>query len=389
MALKYELAMLKDIVEKKLDPKMVVQLEMEENSFREMRAAIKAEKERIEDCIREAMLNIKKEHQKKEYILQHHVNVVKIADKVFGYLIPKDRRALYVMSNTFTVDNLYRKVFICLEQLLEFLENDFPDHFDKRVRMPEAKRWLLELEMKEKLQGIKRELKNAGIEDSLVEVACMPLADLLVSEREINYLLYQFLKTLFKKLSSFCHLTANKSVTEKFLRMLWRMNYNSVWVYNYCVVEYDRTVKDAGSITDAIQYLQRQEMMLKQIVVRTDIAFRCDQPSITNQLLGWITEELKLLKDEQAQVKLNKKWAKITTILSVEELGYGCRLLHEQGLFPAIEIGELMELTAERFATPKSKEISLDSIMNKSAKPGPNSKQRVKGYLYETARRVR
>ncbi len=389
MELKFELALIKDLIEKKIHPEKIVTNDVMEAFFEEVKTVFVHEVERIENQLREAMMNIESETQKKEYVLHHQVNTVRLADKVYDYLMPKDRNGLYQLTVATTADNMYKQIFICLEGLLQFMENDFPDHFDKRVKVPEAYRWLLENDVREKITTLKRELKETGVEEGLTEVACMPLADLLVSEREISYSTYQFLKTLFKKLSSFPHLHTINNATERFLRMLWRINYNSVWLYNYSVVEYDRTVKASSTSNEAIHYLQLEEKMLKQVAVRTDVAFRQQQPAIITLLLGWISEELKLLKEEQAETKLLKKWGKIVTILSVEELGYGCRLLHNKGLFPEIEESELLEIAAASFITPKSKDISADSIKNKSGKPGAKSKERVKGYLYEMARMVR
>lgn len=285
MALKFELVLLKDIIKKKILPEKVVTKEVIEGFFAEVIDVFLYEAERIENQLRESMMNIESETQKKEYILHHQVNTARLADKVYGYLMPKDWNSLYKMSEAATADNMYRQTFICLEGLLHFMEKDFPDHFDKRVNVAEAHWWLLEMEVREQLTHLKKQLKDTGVEEGLIEVACMPLGDLLVSERVISYHAFKFLRLLLKKLFSFPQFNTTKSATERFLKMLWRINYNSAWLYNYSVVEYDKTVKEAGSVSDAIQYLQQQEKMLKQVTLRTDVAFRCNQPAITIQLL--------------------------------------------------------------------------------------------------------
>lgn len=388
MALNYELTTLHNIVEKKIDPRIIATKNIDEGFYKAVQEQTTNEVERIKFVLRERMMNIKKEHQKKEYILQHQVNIVRLADKVYEYLLPKNKNALYTGSKVFEPANVYKDVFIAIEQLLQFVAEDFPVYFDKSMKVPETWRWLLELEVEDKLQHIRNDLKNHGVDENLIEVACMPLASVLTGG-DMSYEAHDFLQLFLKKVSNFHNADTCRNATEKFLKVLWRINFNSVWLYNYSVVEYDRFIKDSKTVSEAICFLQMQEKILKQIPARTDIAYRTEQPSIVVMLQGWIREELLLLREEQAQVKLMKKLGKIMTVLSVEELGYSCRLLHDQGLFPDIEEGEFLEIAASSFITPKSKDISVDSIKNKSNKPGPNAKQRVKGYLYEMARMIR
>lgn len=213
------------------------------------------------------------------------MNAVRLQDKLYRYLLPKDSNSLYDISQAATADNMYKQMSICLEGLLQFMEKDFPDYFDKRVKAPDVQRWLLELEIEEKIDGLRNELQQMDVASWLTDVACMPLKGLLSSENETRYNDLFFLKTLLSKMLAFVHVINHKNNTEKLMQLLWRINYNSVWFCNHCIVEYKSGMNEMASIADAISYLQKQEKMLKQQTVRKDIAFIPGQDPITEQLL--------------------------------------------------------------------------------------------------------
>lgn len=71
MALKFELALLKDIIEKKIPLEIIAGKDVIDGFFAETRDVCIHETERIENHLREAMMNIESETKKKEYFLQH------------------------------------------------------------------------------------------------------------------------------------------------------------------------------------------------------------------------------------------------------------------------------------------------------------------------------
>ncbi|MBK7434420.1 MAG: hypothetical protein IPI66_11290 [Chitinophagaceae bacterium] len=83
------------------------------------------------------------------YYRKHQAILVQLADIVFNYLQPEGPESIYRLTNEVPILNFYKEIARIPEDLLDFIENSYPEYFDYGRKVPEAKRWLMAPEIKE------------------------------------------------------------------------------------------------------------------------------------------------------------------------------------------------------------------------------------------------
>ena len=169
------------------------------------------------------------------YFRKHQANLVILANKIFCYLQPGSPGSLYRQSSAAAVVELYEFLLAVSLELLEFIEQTFPRHFDQGKPISKARRAKESKGITNCIKQIKRELKGVVINKELIAILCAPLESFLLPEKTISYSDLNYLMAFRKGIHSFY--SQRKIRTNEHLgELLIFLNFNSLRFLNYFTV---------------------------------------------------------------------------------------------------------------------------------------------------------
>ena len=127
--------------------------------------------------------------------------------------------------------------------MVDFIEKNFPEYFDHDVKVPEVKRWLLAPEIKRNLKGIQKELEKLEVASELIKIACHPIDDYLLPDEVISSHGLSYVQALQRELILFTKKRDKAIVNEELCRCLLHLNFNSIRVFNYYILQLQEKAK--------------------------------------------------------------------------------------------------------------------------------------------------
>ena len=360
--------MLEQIVSVILDPKKIREDQLNAEFLSECRLLSITEKERIKKQFILEVFNSGDDSRIKLYIQQHQRAIIGLADLLFNYLQANGDKNINRVTKQKAITELYEVLYIYLEDLLYFIEKNFPKHFDRDLKIPDLYRWKIAAEIKNGLKLIKTSLQRIKVNDALIKVICHPFEDYQIPEKLISYRELFYLKELQREIL----LAAERKETD-IINLLHYLNFNSIRFFNFYILQLGELTKGIDSDTGLIEYFSLKMKILNQVPMKPGFAYRPQLPSIRDQIGTWITEELYFLeKRRQLNVPLNVLKSdepvvtpKVQTSLSVAHLSLGLKLLMDAGVITNKNSTEVMRMVARNFRTEKRESISEDSLRNK------------------------
>lgn len=327
-----------------------------------------AEKIRIKEQFIEKSVSCSNKRQLKLYFRQHQMALIEMADLVFNYLQPKCNQCVFRQIPKNSELKQIEAVLMELEDLLNYMARNFPSYFDDELKVTERLRWELAAIVKQDIKKISSDLNRLHVPEHLGTVICKPLEALLSPEIFLNYREYYYLKEFYRKLVE----AIGKAETD-FTKLLLYLNFNSIWFFNFYVVQLKEISEGIDSDTKLIAFYALKLKELNQVIMKAGVSYKPKLPSIKDQIGGWICEELFYLeKKHQLKYSVSPKdnnipanQFKVETDLSVAELSLGLKLLIETGVIRSKNSSELMRTVAKGFRSRKQDSISEDSLRNK------------------------
>ena len=186
MALHYELEVLEDIVFETLHPKKIIETPIPTAYIKKLMDVLALEKNSIPQKIRKIANSLLKENRKTAYIQLQQAGITRMMDAVLHYLLPKDLQTVYIASKSVTIEQLYKSLYIELENILFQFKNDFSKYFDYDGKLPDGNKWRMEPLMQQTLEAVKKKLTKK-INSSFLELVCEPFEHFLLTDNEYTY----------------------------------------------------------------------------------------------------------------------------------------------------------------------------------------------------------
>jgi hypothetical protein len=148
-----------------------------------------------------------------------------------------------------------------------------------------------------------------------------------------------------------------------------------------------KELESALSIEMTIDLLREYRKDLRQMYVSESAGLHLKLPALKEQIASWLEEELSF---QCAKVQLSNQVQTSTTIatnekvqmsLSVAELGYFVRILHQCKVITNRNQSEFIRVVAGNFQTLKTASISYDSLYGKYFKPESATIRSIKDLL--------
>lgn len=372
--MEYELKVLEHIITVVLNPSKLKPVQLNDKFLGECKLLAETEKERIMKQFTLMVFDDSQESRIESYFRKHQAILIKLADNVFNYLQPGRPDSIILLTKENSILDFYKEISRILEELLNFIEINYPGYFDREAKIPNSARWLKSQEIKRNLKLIKKELEKFELDEKLIKIICDPFEDYLSVEKNINYRNLAYLKELQQALIYFIRKNKIENANDQVCQLLLYRNFNSLRFYNYYINQLEERTRSFNTIPEQIEFYSLKIKLINQLQLKSGLIFKPGLPSIRDQIGSWICEELYFLEKRQrllfqSPVQKNEEQSndpKVQTSLSVAHLALAVKLLVESKVITNKNSSELLRMVARNFKTDRQELISEDSLRNKS-----------------------
>ncbi len=398
--MKYELEVLDALIHHDLAPDNLKNHPLSNQQFEKWCTKVQSEVNRIKLLFKNKLFSIKREKQFEQYIQCHQQELIRLTDHLLQYISPEEALKIYSTSDEINPVNLYKIIYVQLEDLLTYIEKHFSQYFSLKAKIPRSYMIIAVRDFKEELPILKRELKEQGISQELNKVVFHPFEKLIISRNEecISFRKLIYLKTMLKELVdiSFNNST-DKSIDEKVCCGMIYLNYNSFKFFNYCTSNFKDLYLKEDSLCGQIEKLAYFIKTLNQDHVKPGFAYKPKCISIKDALLEWLDEEMYFL-EKRNQLSLNIPFKrkepihndfKVLTSLSVSQLAYLVRLFFDTGIIINKNHREVLKFISMGTQTKRAENISVESMRSKFYNIEDSTRETIKDLIINILNQVR
>lgn len=299
------------------------------------------------------LLSSAKEQVIRRYVQYHQAGIIQLSDMVSRLVpalsIPEEERK--------TLINSYRQVNTDLEQVLEFLRNQFYQYFDIDHKTTIKYCQVLSL----KFAAFETELKafnNSAVDRSLIDVVLISVNE-IVAEGSLSGISYRQAEQALNllRITHQLLLFGTNTTTYTLLYALYQQNLNTLHFYNWYQDHLLTQFNLINDQKDRQAFIKQQIKVLAGIFVSPEKALQPELPA-TDTLIGtWLQEqtnsEFRRAKTNVVQFPLN---------LSVPQFALFIRIFYKTGCFPIENVAMITRFFTEHFTTKKQPHISNKSF---------------------------
>ena len=322
---------------------------------------------KIKKINKERVFKLKTKKRIEQYIHRKQYALENLAHKLIKEINPINSSELYQFSNNYDKIDCLKISYIYLEKLLRFIEKEYRNYLNVDIKIPYRSTFVKEFEITNKLNEVKSRLLESNINDNLLKLTFEPLLKIEtinIKEKltyyEFNYC-SEFILTLHKQINS------ENNSEETIKDCLFDLNFNSLQFFKYLTVEVLQELETQENNIKKIDILYRFLKNYNQKQSRNAIKYKSNLPSLKEQIIGWLEEEVEYLT-KKVKLEANQNIAndeekiKFLTGLSVAQLSYFFGLLMETGIIKHKNQTDVFRFISENFKTNNTEKISVDSI---------------------------
>jgi hypothetical protein len=336
--------------------------------------SLKNENDKIKKINKEFIFNLKSKERVEQYIHKKQYALENLAHRLIKEINPVNSSDIYQFSNNYDKNDCLKITYVYLEKLLRFVEKEYQNYLNVNIQIPYRSILMKEYEITDKLNEIKSRLLNMNIDNELLKLTYQPLLKMSTIKIQEKVTYYQFnycsdiietLHKLFKK--------RNDEITENDIKYcLFDLNFNSLHFFECLIDDISKELQTTQNNIQKIDILYKELKNYNQKQTRNFIRYNQKVPSIKEQVISWIEEEIeyltkkiKLEANQFTNVASNEDKIKFLTSLSVAQLCYFFALLIETGIIEHKNHTDIFRFISENFKTAMTDKISTVSIKSK------------------------
>jgi hypothetical protein len=331
--------------------------------------SLKNENQKIKKINKERVFKLKSKERIEQYIHRKQYALENLAHRLVKEINPVNSSELYRFSKNYDKIDCLKITYIYLEKLLRFIEKEYRYYLNVNIKIPYRSTLVKEFEITKKLKKVKSQLSRSHINDQLLKLVNEPLlkiATLNVQEKltyyEFNYC-SEFIMALYKQ-ANFVDMSE-----ETIKEFLFDLNFNSLQFFKYLTFEILQDLETQENNIQKIDVLYQFLKNYNQKQSRNFIKYKANLPSLKEQIISWIEEEIeyltkkmKLEANQFTNITSNEERVKLLTGLSVAQLSCFFGLLMETGIIKHKNQTDVFRFISENFKTNNTEKISVDSI---------------------------
>lgn len=329
--------------------------------------SLKNENTKIKKTNKERVFKLKSKKSIEQYIHKKQYALENFAHRLIKEINPVNPSDIYQFSNNYDKIDCLKITYIYLEKLLRFIEKEYRNYLNVDIQIPCRSSLVKEFEITKKLKEVKSRLLGSNINDQLLKLAYEPLLKITtinIQEKltyyEFNYCT-EFISTLHNEIKS-------ENLSEETIKeCLFNLNFNSLQFFKYLTFDILKELEAQENSIKKIDILYRLLKNYNQKQSSSFTKFKPNLPSIKEQIIGWLDEEIEYLNrkiklDANRNIVNNEEKIKFLTGLSVAQLSCFFGLLMETGIIKHKNQTDVFRFISENFKTNNTEKISVDSI---------------------------
>jgi hypothetical protein len=333
--------------------------------------------------------HLQSEKQIELFIQHHQLTLETLTQSLFSCLSEEDRKNLYNLSDQYTLTDLYKTVYQYLEKVQRHIEQYFTKYLAIDASIPYRSRLLSSVEIDKKLKLVYEHLTGNDLDEKLLKIIHKLLTKLahITLEERFTYQALIYYKMVLDELYAAVNVNKHSFTNERLTEILYRLNFNSVDFFHYITSHIEDVVAREERYEGKKNLLYYYQKIYRQRLVRTNMFYQKSLLSIKTQVLNWLQEEIYYLekisegKLEKDKAESNTGQNKITTQLSVAQLAYILKVMHETGLITATSQWDMFRFVQENVGSKRKDTISAQSLNNKYYNVEAATKTSVKDLL--------
>ncbi len=334
--------------------------------------SLKNENDKIKKINKETIFKFKSKERVEQYIHKKQYALENLANRLINDINPANPSDIYRFSSNYDKIDCLKIAYIYLEKLLRFVEKEFKNYLNVNIQIPYRSILVKEFEITDKLKELKSRLLESNINDQLLKLVYEPLLKIATINIQEKLTYYDFnycsdFILILHQLIDFDNIT-----DESIKNYLFDLNFNSLHFFDFLVMDISSKLKDEENNIQKIDILYRELKNYNQRQTRNFTRYNQKVPSIKEQIINWIEEEIeylskkiKLEANQFTNVSSNEEKIKFLTGLSVAQLCYFFALLIETGIIDHKNHTDIFRFISENFKTANTDKISRDSIKSK------------------------
>jgi hypothetical protein len=335
---------------------------------------LKQENEQIKQTTKEIIFGLKSEESIEHYIHKKQYALENLAYQLIRDINPNTSIDIYEFSSNHNKIDCLKLTYIYLEKLLRFIEKEYHNYLNVNIRVPYRTILLKEFEIADKLNYVKSRLLSSNINERLLKLTYEPLLKIATINIQENITYYEFnycsefITEFHKQLKDKIEDVVEVEIKE----WLFDLNFNSLYFFDYWTDEINVELEKHDTNIEKIDVLYKSLKNYNQKQTQNFMKFNNKLPTIKEQVVGWIEEEIEYLSKKIKldanllfSTKNNDTKIKIQTALSVAQLSYFFSLLIQSGILKHKNQTDLFRFIADNFKTNITDQISADSIKSK------------------------
>jgi hypothetical protein len=341
-------------------------LSIEERFFLYCCQKVKNENHKILKSHKEIVFKISSKVKMEHYIHRKQKALKNLSYDLIKEINSSKSEEIYHFSSEYERVDCLKITYVYLEKLLLFLEKEYRNYLDINTAVPYRSILNKKQEIKDKLNYVQSRLKEVSMSNNLWEMALLPLRNMtkIDIKEKITYSEFtyscDYIEELFRKFK------LKKEVEESDIKeWLFDLNYNSLEFFDFKTDLINTRLGKSESEIDKIGTLYQLLKSFNQKPSGSHTRLNQNFPSIKDQILNWIDEEIEYLtrKNKLESILINSQpIVKIKTSLSVAQLCSFFKFLVLCHILEPKNHIDLFRLICANFKTNKIDKISFQSV---------------------------
>jgi hypothetical protein len=280
-------------------------------------------------------------------------------------------------------------VYQYLEKVQRHIERYFTKYLAIDASMSYRSRLLSSVEIDKKLKVLYERIMVNNLDEKLLKIIdrlLIKLSHITIEER-FTYQALIYHQMVLDELYAALQANEGSLSNELLIEILYLLNFNSVDFFHYITSGIEGMVAAEERYEDKKALLYFYQKMYRQRPIKKNIFYHKSLLSIKSQVLKWLKEEIYYLeKIWESKPAANKKDSsidqnKITTQLSVAQLAYLFKIMHETGIITVKSQWDIFRFLQENVSSKRKETISAQSLNNKYYNVESSTKASVKDQL--------
>lgn len=351
---------------------------------------LKNENDKIKKANKERIYNLNSKAKIEQYIHQKQYALENLAQNLIKEINPRNYKHLYQFSDNFDKTDCLKITYVFLEKLHRFIEKEYKNYLNVESHIPYRSIFLKEVEITKKINTIKSTLLKSDINDQLLKLVYEPLLKIgtLNIKEKLTYYDFNYCSEFILEIHKL--IENNKIAEEALIDCLFYLNFNSLQFFKFLT---DTILKDLESLENnvlKIDSLYRSLKCYNQKQRRNATKYRANLPSVQDQIINWIEEEIAYLNrsvnletNQFKTVPEKEVKTKFLSALSVAQLSCFFGLLLETEIIKHKNQTDVLKFIAHNFKTSNTENISVDSLKAKYYNVESGTKKAIREKIIE------